>query len=569
MRTRFHKIVVSALVLCVAFSARAAVVLSEIMYDPAGDEATDEFVELYNNSALPVQLQGWTISDGATEDTLADAGQGLLAAPNQFILIIDPDYVESGSTTYDGLVPESALIVTISNNTFGSRGLSNSSPETISIRNATGSLVAQYTYSIENESGHSDEKIRLAAPDDSSNWHSSLEVNGTPGRRNSVTPPDRDLSIVLMRATPDYPLANSNYELEVVIVNTGLQSLSSTVVIHADSSDGAVYVLDSLETTLVQPADTTVLSPIVRMPSSGIHELLAELTVLDDIASNDTLSLLITSDISQNGLLFNEIMSEPLPGRAEWVEFAVFGSTPVSTRGVFISDGNGIADSTKRFGLPELVVLPGSFFVLAADSSVLMENIPLESRLVILDASGFTLNNSGDSLVLYNSNGDVLERVDYRGNWGNGEAGVSLERLSSEIPTNEEQNWKSSVDPTGSTPGRMNSRSISSAHSQTTLSVAPSPFTPNDDGKDDVAEIRYQLEQPGHAVSVKIFDIRGREINRLTVSNSASSGVLLWDGRKSNGTTAPTARYVVLLEAENDNGSNSTARTTVILARPK
>lgn len=42
-----------------------AVVLSEMMFDPDGEEATDEFLELVSGrSALPVQLAGWTVSDG-------------------------------------------------------------------------------------------------------------------------------------------------------------------------------------------------------------------------------------------------------------------------------------------------------------------------------------------------------------------------------------------------------------------------------------------------------------------------------------------------------------------------
>jgi hypothetical protein len=61
----------------------------------------------------------------------------------------------------------------------------------------------------------------------------------------------------------------------------------------------------------------------------------------------------------------------------------------------------------------------------------------------------------------------------------------------------------------------------------------------------------------------------GREVREFGFENADNSGVLLWDGRKSNGTIAATGRYILLLQAENDNGTTSTTRTTVILARPK
>lgn len=120
-------------ILCTTpFDLQAVVVLSEVMFDPDGDESTDEFVELYNDAALPVQLAGWTILDGEGMDNfVVSTGEGLTAAPRQYILILDPDYIEEGSISDHGLVPENASIVTISNSNFGSRGFSNSSGEIV------------------------------------------------------------------------------------------------------------------------------------------------------------------------------------------------------------------------------------------------------------------------------------------------------------------------------------------------------------------------------------------------------------------------------------------------------
>ncbi|RKY74607.1 hypothetical protein DRQ00_11625, partial [candidate division KSB1 bacterium] len=81
---------------------KVPVTLSEVMFDPAGSEATDEFIEIYNLSATDsVDLAGWRVGDSSGSDMLIDSGDGLVLAPGQFGLILDPDYF-GNSTTYEG-----------------------------------------------------------------------------------------------------------------------------------------------------------------------------------------------------------------------------------------------------------------------------------------------------------------------------------------------------------------------------------------------------------------------------------------------------------------------------------
>ncbi|MFZ5433184.1 MAG: lamin tail domain-containing protein, partial [Calditrichota bacterium] len=133
--------------------------LNEVMYNPEGDENENEYIELYNNDITPINLSEWRVTDGGDTDRIAAFEQGLQVYPGQYILILDPDYFENGSTQYDGRIPEGALVVTIDNGAFGERGLSNSNAETVSILNDAGLCVAAYTYSLGNQSGYSDEKI--------------------------------------------------------------------------------------------------------------------------------------------------------------------------------------------------------------------------------------------------------------------------------------------------------------------------------------------------------------------------------------------------------------------------
>ncbi|MCK5732930.1 MAG: lamin tail domain-containing protein, partial [Candidatus Latescibacteria bacterium] len=55
----------------------AAVVLSEVMFDPSGSEYYDEDVELFNTSETEsVDLTGWAIGDDADSDKIVEADGG-------------------------------------------------------------------------------------------------------------------------------------------------------------------------------------------------------------------------------------------------------------------------------------------------------------------------------------------------------------------------------------------------------------------------------------------------------------------------------------------------------------
>ena len=191
------------------------------MFNPAGDENADEFIELVNNSTAVMDLSGWRVTDGVDTDTVVALEQGLRALPGQYVLILDPDYFEDSSTTYDGRVPESALVVTIDNSTFGSRGLLNSGPETVSLIDRSGHSVSAWTYSIDNAPGYSEEKILASAGDTVTNWQNSRVLHGTPGARNSVTPPDHDLAIARVWPVPAVPQMGDSFELWIRVQQCG------------------------------------------------------------------------------------------------------------------------------------------------------------------------------------------------------------------------------------------------------------------------------------------------------------------------------------------------------------
>lgn len=549
-----------------------AVTLSEIMFDPDGNEATDEFIELYIDDRTAVDLRGWTITDGEGIDTLIGLEQGTFAMSGQYVLILDPDYFDDGSTTYDGRVPEYALVITINNEYFGSRGLSNSNAETWTVRDQSGNAVSSYRYTTGNRAGHSDEKILPDGGDDGANWADALVQHGTPGSRNSVTPPDRDLGITGFRAQPAVPQIGDSFAVQITVANTGRFPLAGGLQLFeliSEHPDSTMQVEEWTISTLGYRDSARFEMRLIMRNGAG-HIYRAQLTGVDDDSTNNSRLLMVGGSGIGGTVQFNEIMYMSEPQMPEWIEILNRAAGAQSLQDWRLTDGTGIADTTRGFRLPPIILQPGEYAILAADSAIYFMGLPAGVQVAVWNSAPVTLNNNGDSLLLYDAAGLVMDRLDYRPSWGGNVAGTSLERISPHTATNEPLNWASSLDSTGSTPGRMNSRALpADAHVISLLELAPNPFSPDGDGLDDILAIRFRLEHADSRIDVKIYDVRGRLVRQLAKNAPAAyTGELLWDGRADSGRHLPTGLYVIYLEALGKGGTRmQSARRVVALAR--
>ena len=157
-------------------SGNANVVINELHYNPAGDDA--EFIELYNNSNESIDLSGWSI-DGI--DLTIDFGTVLLA--NEYIVFTD-NY-ETFRGQYDGNILVGAQY---------SGGLSGGG-ETITLLDRSGNVVDEVSYDDADpwtsEPDGDGASLSLANPNLDNNvassWLPSVANNGTPGEQNDVT----------------------------------------------------------------------------------------------------------------------------------------------------------------------------------------------------------------------------------------------------------------------------------------------------------------------------------------------------------------------------------------------
>ena len=93
--------------------------------------------------------------------------------------------------------------------------------------NSMDELLETYTYSADNKSGISDEKILLTHDTSQNNWANSTISDGTPGYRNSVSPLNFDLTFGSILISPLIPQKDDNVNVSLQIKNNGSKTVKN------------------------------------------------------------------------------------------------------------------------------------------------------------------------------------------------------------------------------------------------------------------------------------------------------------------------------------------------------
>jgi hypothetical protein len=181
-------------------------------------------------------------------------------------------------------------------------------------------------------------------------------------------------------------------------------------------------------------------------------------------------------------------------------------------------------------------------------------------------------DDEGD-VILLNFQGAVVDEVKYKDDWQfallDNPDGVSLERIDPDGASQNADNWHSAASTAGyGTPTYKNSqykllRSISA-----TVEVAPKVFSPDNDGRDDIATIQYKTIEPGYIANITIYDANGRPVRNLVRNGTLGlQGYWTWDGLDDKRLKLPVGTYILFTEIFNLNGKKEIFKNVVVLAR--
>lgn len=111
------------------------------------------------------------------------------------------------------------------------------------------------------------------------------------------------------------------------------------------------------------------------------------------------------------------------------------------------------------------------------------------------------------------------------------------------------------------------------------VKASPNPFTPNNDGINDITNIEFFLGNVGEPrtqignelrdLSVRIYDLTGRLIKDLFDSKTGayafiSDNGITWDGRDNDGKTVRPGLYLFQIMVDSDNGGEDITKTIVV-----
>ena len=436
----------------------SSITFSEIMFYPNGSNM--EFIELYNTSELySIDLSNFKIYyHTSSADIITSQNSGTLLPPLSYAVIFEGDY-DFDSGVYNPLLPLQALILKINNGAFGSSGMANTSNRQLVLVNADNDTLDILTYTANNSSGVSDEKILMNKNNELTNWGNSKHINGTPGALNSISPRPFDLSISSIYLNPEEPVAGTDMYIHVLVKNIGLYTANEFALtlfedVNSDSTVQPEELINSQFYYTLLSGDSLKTEFKISDLVNKTYNLIIYIDFNSDLDMTNNLEYLVINVEPEpaefNDIVINELMYRPLNDEPEWIEFYNRTSKQINIKDWSIKD-----KSTKtKLSSTDLIIEPYSYLVFSDDSSVTdYYSKPFFFRALNIPS----LNNSGDELVLFDNSDRVIDSLYYKNSWAVSNNGLSLERISSDNTSNDSTNWASAKTIMRGTPGYINS----------------------------------------------------------------------------------------------------------------
>jgi len=490
-------------------------VISEVLNDAPGSESTsgrrNEWIEIYNPGPDTIDLSLYGITDfdepvdsiiAWNDSTILKFHPGVIFGgtklpPERFGVILDPDYTDTTNTDNPQpyRIDPGTYIFTINDADIGNNGYGLANSDPVAIFELTNPSVYISTFGINGvpySSGHdgiSIERINLSGPDSLSNWAKSQAPEGsTPGRYNSVSP-GFDIIISKVYSKPSFIKTNQTFRIYFALKNSGTLDYSGNISGYLEISNRLNFQLD----TTIPAGDSVLYNIETQENTKGIFTINLKINPL--LNEKDTTNNYFTDKIiiDTHILYITEIFYY---GSPEWIEI----KNP-SKDSLFI-ENLILKDETGNEALINNVKIPGdTYAVFVSDTSQFYSiygKIPFTYEL-----NNFpSLNNDGDVILITNNLSQRIDSVPYTSEWG-GDYGISLERYSFGSSWLKE-NWGSSQDPNGATPGRG---PYKIEMREEKLKLSSRRFTPNGDGKDD--EIEIWISPSKEPSSLYLYDSAG------------------------------------------------------------
>jgi len=540
------------------------VIISEIMADqtPQVGLPNAEYIELYNRSNKIIRLNQLSFSVGTSAQLLPD----FLLLPGAYVVVCDEDFVPE--FTPFGTVVSVSSFPSLTNG--GAR---------LALSDQSGTLIFEVNYSSnwyadinKANGGWSLEMINLDEVEIYNcpgNWRASENsVGGTPGQQNS-------LFGSALEQTPPIPIrafAESASEITLVF-NEPLSFQTAENMGNYSLDNGLTVTSAALQT----PGRTEVLLTLSGSLQPGIVYTVTARSGQEDCLGNASIVALpvkvgLAQAVAPGDVVVNEILFNPATGGADFVELYNRSDKIFDISGWIIANTQDATDGEKPI-ITDFLLFPGEYVVLSPAKSIVAAQYTVENPGALLENDLPTLEDSQGNVSIVVQN-VVIDAFDYDDDLHNAllsdKNGVSLERISPDLPTQDRGNWHSAAATVGyGTPTARNSQFLLQPPTPGSdfITLANNTFSPDGDGNEDVLTFTYAVDKVGYAMNARVFDAAGREVRNLVTNLLlASEGVLKWDGATNDGSRARVGIYVLWVELVHPEGDVERIKLPCVLA---
>lgn len=542
------------------------IVINEIMADPTPTVQLPEFeyVELYNRTAFPISLNGWTIHFGSSKKTFAN----VTIQPGQYLIVCGAQAVSSLSqygTVYN----------------MGSISITNDG-QTITLMNHLEKVIHTVSFTLDwyddsqkKDGGWSLEMIDVNNPcGGAENWRASVDSRGgTPGQKNSVAKSNPDLIAPrLLRAS--------------IVASNKIRLWFSEPMDSARLMNPSVYhfshglTLSSAPQPVWPSYSSVVLTFQQDLQKTVIYTATVRDTMTDCVGNLLTIPssvrFAISDTVKPGDIVINELLADPAAGVEEFVEVYNRSEKVLDLRDLRlanISSSTGQIYTISTISLDGFLIFPGDHIVLTKKPETIINYYytPAPENFVRMKSFPTYANDKG-AVILLDFNSQVIDRFDYDSKMHYpllaSTKGVSLERIHPDRPTNDRTNWHSASETVGfATPGYRNSQYVDPlSTADDPIAVWPEIFSPDNDGYNDVVHISYKFDKPGYTGNIVIYNARGYLVRNLVTNELfGTEGIYSWDGITNDNQKAPIGIYIVYVEVFDLNGNKKVYKKTVVL----
>ena len=540
------------------------VIIDEIFPDPNPPVGLPlfKFLELKNVSAFPINLKDWKLVDGNSTAILPS--YNLLA--DSFVIVC----ANSSANSYLPYGPTIAVPNFPSMNITGATiVLKSAEDKTI---HAVHYDLNSYKSELKKSGGWSlemiDTKNPCSGPD---NWKASIDASGgTPGRKNSIDGLIKDETAPkLVRA---FVSDKNNISL---VFDKSVDSIKAAS-LHSYSFDKNVTATNiSVSSPFFKKANITLGN---QLEPGIIYHVIAK--NISDCAGNfigikNSAKFGLPTNSDSMDLVINEILFNPLPGGADYVELYNRSKKIIDLRKIFIANRNSsnVISNIQPVTIESILLFPGEFVLLTTDADAVKNQYLTTNPDAFLQMDHFpSYPNANGNVIVLNEQGNVLDEVKYSEKWHfpliKNVQGVSLERVDYDAPS-VQNNFHSAATSVGyGTPGFKNSQFQVTEDLRSGITVIPEIFSPDNDGIDDFVTINYSFPSAGYVANITVFDASGRPVRYLQKNSlSGIKGSYHWDGLDDKNRKLPQGIYIIYTEIFNTAGKKKAFKNTVVLGR--